>query len=159
MNDAQLRVALLGSWELVHWKISYSDGRPPSHPYGADATGLLLYAPDGFMSAAICTTGRPRLSSESTRQASDQEKCRAFDTYFHYQGTFRTEDSQVIHEVRHALNPNFPGSRQVRRARFEDGGLVLSAEDRLPGTSVRRLHELSWRRPRSSSGGEAAGGR
>lgn len=158
MNDAQLRVALLGTWELAHWKISYSDGRPPSYPYGADATGLLLYAPDGFMSAAICTTGRPRLRSESTRQASDQEKCHAFDTYFHYQGTFHTKDSQVVHEVRHALNPNFPGSRQVRRASLEDGGLVLSAEDRLPGTSVRRLHELSWRRPRSSSSGEATGG-
>lgn len=158
MNDAQLRIALLGTWELVHWKISYSDGREPGYPYGADATGMLLYAPDGFMSAAICAAGRPQLSSESTRHATEQEKCRAFDSYFHYQGSFHTEHDRVIHEVRHALNPNFPGSRQVREAKFEDGELVLSAEDSLPGSRVRRLHELRWRRPGSQgSGSETAG--
>ena len=34
---------LVGTWHLVRWDISYGDGRAPTLPFGATATGLILY--------------------------------------------------------------------------------------------------------------------
>ena len=38
---------LIGAWLLSKWRIDYEDGRAPSWPFGEDAVGLLVYAPDG----------------------------------------------------------------------------------------------------------------
>lgn len=149
MRDAELAAALPGGWELESWTIGYSDGRADSHPFGRDATGMLLYTPGGCMSAGIARGGRQPLTSENTRLAPAGEKCAAFDTYFHYQGHWHVEGDCVVHSVSESLNPNFPGTRQVRTARLEGDRLTLSAEDELPGTGVRRLHRLRWRRSRT----------
>ena len=53
----------------------------------------------------------------------------------------------MVHTVSASLNPNFIGTQQVRRMTFgPDRTLTLSATDLLPGTSVERLHELTWQR-------------
>ena len=51
MDDETLARALPGAWTLERWEIRYADGRPPGFPFGEAATGLLLYTPDGWMSA------------------------------------------------------------------------------------------------------------
>jgi len=142
---------LLGTWQLVRWEIAYSDGRPPSLPFGADATGLILYSSDGQMSACIARRKRARLSSDSVRSAPESERLAAFESYFQYAGpyTIRGEPGrlQVVHRVTHALNPNFVGTEQVRDMHFaDDGSLTLSASDTLPGSTVARRHRLVWRR-------------
>jgi len=143
---SRLEDLLPGAWELICWEIGYSDQRPGSHPYGQDATGLLLYTRDGHMSAGVSMSGRAALSSASTRHAPMDEKCASFDSYFHYQGRYRIEGDCVVHDVTHALNPNFPGTQQVRKAALHDGELELSAQDQLPGSTVTRHHRLRWRR-------------
>lgn len=143
---------LLGTWHLVRWEIGYSDGRPTSHPFGPDATGLIQYTADGGMSAAISRRNRPRLSGESTRHVPEAERLAAFESYFSYAGHFHTRMTdgrlQVVHQVLQSLNPNFVGSEQVRNVDFgADGGLTLSADDRLPGQAgVTRHHRLHWQR-------------
>lgn len=149
MDETALARALPGAWELVRWEISYSDGRPPTFPYGEQATGLLLYTADGHMSAGISRAARPRFGTASTRQVPPEQKCAAFDSHFHYQGRYRVADGCVVHEVTEALNPDFPGSAQVRKAELDGDSLLLSAEDLLPGTRVARTHRLSWRRARA----------
>lgn len=148
MDDETLARALPGAWELERWEIRYSDARAPSLPFGDDAAGLLLYTPEGFMSAGITCAGRPRFDSPSTRHVAPERKCAAFDTYFHYQGRYRVAEGCVRHEVTQSLNPDFPGSTQVRKATLAGDSLVLSAEDQLPGTTIRREHRLHWRRAR-----------
>lgn len=143
---------LLGTWHLVRWDITYGDGRPASLPFGADATGLILYTADGTMNACIARGQRPRLSSESVRSAPEGERLAAFESFFQYAGPYgiRGEPGrqQVVHRVSHALNPNFVGTEQVRDMAFTDGGntLTLSAFDTVPGTTVARHHRLVWRR-------------
>jgi hypothetical protein len=143
---------LLGTWHLVRWEIAYGDGRPASLPFGAEATGLILYTADGTMSACIARAGRPRLSSDSVRSAPEAERLAAFESYFQYAGPYSIRGEpgrqQVVHRVSHALNPNFVGTEQVRDMHFADGGntLTLSACDSVPGTSVARHHRLIWRR-------------
>lgn len=142
---------LIGTWHLVRWDITYGDGRPASLPFGADATGLITYTPDGTMNACIARGHRPPLSSDSVRSAPESERLTAFESYFQYAGpyTIRGEHGrqQVVHRVTHALNPNFVGSEQVRDMTFgDDGTLTLSASDTVPGTTVARHHRLVWRR-------------
>ena len=77
---------LLGTWHLVRWDISYSDGRPASLPFGADASGLICYTHDGTMSTCIASANRPHLSSESVRSAPVAEWLAAFETFFSTRG-------------------------------------------------------------------------
>jgi Lipocalin-like domain len=146
MDDGALAHALPGAWKLLRWEISYSDGRPSSFPYGEQAAGLLLYTPDGHMSAGISRAQRPRFDAASTRQVPPEQKCAAFDGYFHYQGRYRVAEGCVVHEVTQSLNPDFAGSSQVRKAELHGDSLLLSAEDELPGTHVVRTHRLHWQR-------------
>lgn len=143
---------LLGTWHLVRWDINYSDGRPPSLPYGEDADGMILYSADGHMSACIARAGRSKLSSDSVRSAPVPERLAAFESYFQYAGPYEIRgapDRQVVvHTVTQSLNPNFVGTSQVRNMEFSEDGrqLTLSASDSVPGTNVARHHRLVWRR-------------
>ncbi|HVR50062.1 MAG TPA: lipocalin-like domain-containing protein [Pseudorhodoferax sp.] len=142
---------LLGSWQLQHWEIAYSDGRPATLPYGERPSGLIVYGTDGFMSACIARAARAPLSSESVRSAPQAERLAAFESYFHYAGPYRLQSVdgrlQVVHRVTHALNPNFVGTEQVRNVDFDGQGvLTLSASDTLPGSQVARHHRLRWQR-------------
>ena len=136
---------LLGTWQLAAWTLEYNDGRPVSFPYGADATGLLMYTTDGYMSACIARSGRPRFSTANTRRIPGPEQQIAFEGYFQYAGTYEIAGDFVLHKVTHSLNPNFPGTTQKRRIDTDDGDLILSAEESLPG-SLHRKHILRWRR-------------
>lgn len=144
---------LLGTWQLLGWEIAHADGRPPSLPFGADATGLIVYSSDGWMNACIATAGRPPLSSVSVRQAPPAERVAAFDSFFQYAGRYQLQRGeqglQVVHQVTHSLNPNFVGSRQVRDVNVDTQGvLTLSASEALPDGQMRH-HRLRWQRAKS----------
>lgn len=136
---------LVGGWYLEAWEIRYSGGRDKSFPFGDDAGGLLMYTPDGFMSAAISRSGRQPLSAANLRQAPQAEKAAAFDSYFHYAGTWRIEGENVIHAVSVSLNPAFVGTDQIRLMELHENRLTLSASDAAPGGGERR-HCLVWRK-------------
>jgi hypothetical protein len=151
---------LIGAWHLLRWDITYADGRAASLPYGADATGLLLYTPDGWMSASISRAVRPSLSSASVRSAPEVERLAAFESCFTYAGPYRLRQQggkmQVVHTVMQALNPNFVGTEQVRDMSFDaQARLTLSASDTLPGSAVARHHRLQWER--RDAGADAPG--
>ncbi len=142
---------LLGTWHLLRWEISYSDARAPTLPFGANATGMIVYATDGWMNACIARSGRAHLSSDSVRSAPQAQRLAAFESYFQYAGRYEVRTAngqlQVVHTVTHALNPNFVGTQQVRNMHFSsDGALTLSASDSVPGTTVSRHHRLLWSR-------------
>jgi hypothetical protein len=147
----ELNNPLLGTWHLVRWDITYSDGREPTLPYGNQATGMIAYTHDGFMSACIARGARPKLSSSSVRSAPVDERLAAFESYFQYAGPYDIEgpvgQQHVTHHVTHSLNPNFVGTKQIRKMTFAaGGGLTLSASDTVPGTDVARHHSLVWAR-------------
>jgi Lipocalin-like domain len=137
---------LLGAWHLSRWTITYSDGRAPTLPFGESVSGLLIYSEDGYMSGNIARAGRQPLASESARMAPVDEKIRAFDSFFSYAGTYEVAGDEVIHYVTMALFANLVGTEQRRTMRFSEEGLELSAVDLLPGSTVKRTHQLQWRR-------------
>ena len=136
---------LHGAWRLESWTIGYSDRAGFTYPYGEDPQGLLLYTPDGWMSASIARKDRPPMpQDESIRKQPDQVKAQAFSSYFHYAGRYRVVSGDVIHYVSQSLNPNFPGSEQLRHAELDGQTLVLSGKDQVG--DVLRFHTLVWHR-------------
>lgn len=138
---------LVGAWELVRWEIGYSDGREVSLPYGEDAEGMIMYTPNGYMSAVLRPRKRGPVSTQYVRQAPAEEKAKLFDTLMYYGGPFRIEGNDVIHCVEHALNPDLAGTEQVRHVAFDGDILYLTGEEKIEGHDLVRLHKVTWRRP------------
>lgn len=136
---------LVGAWQLESWTIGYSDRDDFSYPYGEDPGGLLVYSDDGWMSACITRGERPLFPENvNYRKLPDALKGEAFSSYFHYAGRYRVEEGDVIHYVTHSLNPNFPGTEQLRHAELDGQTLVLSGKDKVG--EVIRFHSLVWHR-------------
>lgn len=136
---------LLGAWRLESWTVGYSDRDDFSYPYGEDPQGLLVYSDDGWMSACIARNDRALFADNvNYRKVPDADKGQAFSSYFHYAGRYRVLEGDVIHYVTHSLNPNFPGSEQLRHAELDGLTLVLSGKDQ--AGEVTRFHSLVWHR-------------
>jgi hypothetical protein len=136
---------LQGTWELESWTIGYSDREGFSYPYGEDPKGLLMYSDDGWMSASIASNERALLpAGVNFRKLPDELKAEAFSSYFHYAGRYRIQDGDVVHYVTQSLNPNFPGTEQLRHAELDGQTLVLSGKDQVG--DVTRFHSLVWHR-------------
>lgn len=136
---------LAGTWQLESWTIGYSNRDKLTLPFGEDPQGLLLYTTDGWMSASICRRGRPPFpEGQSPRSIGDDLKAEAYGSYFHYAGRYRVVEGDVIHSVSQSLNPNFPGTEQLRHAELDGQTLVLSGKDEVSG--VTRFHSLVWHR-------------
>ena len=134
---------LKGTWQLESWTIGYSDRDDFTYPYGEDPQGLLMYTDDGWMSASICRKERALLPDNvSFRKLPDEIKAAAFSSYFHYAGRYRVVEGDVIHYVTQSLNPNFPGTEQMRHAELDGQTLVLSGKDQVG--DVARFHSLVW---------------
>jgi hypothetical protein len=134
---------LQGSWQLESWTIGYSDRDDFTYPYGEDPQGLLLYTEDGCMSASLARKERPLLPADMNfRKLPDATKAAAFSSYLHYAGRYRVVDGDVIHYVTRSLNPNFPGTEQLRHAELDGQTLVLSGKDQVG--DVTRFHSLVW---------------
>jgi hypothetical protein len=140
------RAQIVGAWELVRWEIVRDDGAR-TQPFGTDARGLLLYTPDGFMSASVMAARRAPFSTRTPRGAPAGERAAAFDSFFSYAGRFRVLAGEVRHDVLVALNPGQVGTLQTRQARLSGRKLELTADESLPGQGSRR-HEIEWRRVR-----------
>ncbi len=139
------REKLLGSWSLVSWRISVDGREGMSEPFGAHPRGLLVYTDDGWMSAAISRDDRALLPRDvPLRRIDAPELAQAFTGYFHYAGPYRVTDDRVVHYVEHSLNPNFPGTEQLRQIEWQGDDLVLSGTE--PLGALTRRHRLHWRR-------------
>ncbi len=139
-----LAEALVGAWHLVAWEIRRPEGQVIL-PFGPGARGLLLYSPDGWMSATVFEAGRCPLEASVPRKAPLEARARAFDGFFHYAGRFHVEGDEVVHTVTTSLNPGLVGTTQRRRARLSGRGLSLSATEVLAG-GLSREHHLTWTR-------------
>lgn len=137
---------IVGAWRLVRWEVVYDADERRTLPFGPDATGLLTYTADGHMSATLMAAGRQPFAAANPRDASAEERARAYDGYFSYAGRWRLAGRRVLHDVDIALNPAMVGSTQVRDARLTGRRLELSALEAVGGGT--RFHRLLWERPR-----------
>ena len=133
----------IGAWQLVDWRIEYSDGGV-TRPFGEGALGYIVYSADGTMTASIAKAARQPFGITNARNASLVQKADAFDSYFHYAGPWHIDGEEVVHSVTMSLNPDMTGTDQRRLAVFDSSsGLTLSAQESLKN-GASRLHVLQW---------------
>jgi hypothetical protein len=136
---------LQGAWELVSWDYSV-DGELRGYAMGPDATGQLIYSPEGHMSAILSAGNRAVLNAEQFHRADAHERDRAALTYVSYGGTWRLDGDLVRHQVHYSLFPNWVGTELVRTVSWDDGRLVLTAEPDTTASGKQVVNRLVWRR-------------
>jgi len=124
---ADIRARLIGTWRLVSLHEERSDGQIINP---VEDHGQLIYTAAGRMSAQLMQGNRARFTKGDWREATDEERVRAWLEYFGYYGTFSIDEKNkaVIHHVEGSSFPNLVGTRQVRYFRFDGERLVLNAD-------------------------------
>lgn len=133
--------ALLGAWQLQSWSLVYEDGRPPEFPLGEDAKGIIMYTPDGHVSATLSRAERRPVGAGSIA-----DKAQAYDDSFAYAGRFEVQDGTVFHKIEVATNPALAGFTSRRSIDIAGDVLTLSGPDFTPDAP--RYQRIVWRRAR-----------
>ena len=116
---------LVGAWGLESWSVEYEDGRPSEFPLGLAVRGMLLYTPDGRVSATLMGAGKPGAS-------------------FAYAGRYDVRGDAVYHSIEIATDPTLVGVTTTRHIAREGDVLTLSGPDFRAGTG--RSQKIVWRR-------------
>ncbi len=130
---------LLGAWRLVSWSLIYDDGRPPEFPLGEAADGVIMYTPDGHVSATLMRGGRAKIAPET-----DSAKALAYAESFAYAGRYSVRDGTVFHAIEVATNPALIGVTSSRHITLAGDRLTLAGPDFTPGH--KRSQCIQWRR-------------
>jgi hypothetical protein len=129
MSTHDLRSALIGSWRLISLEAITTNG-DISHPLGENPLGIVMYTPDGYMSAQV------------RREDADMTGYIAYSGPFFING-----DGTIIeHEVAVSFDPSWLGSRQVRRVRIDGDLLYLSTEKPVLYNGQLVTPHLVWKR-------------
>ncbi|WP_328891738.1 lipocalin-like domain-containing protein [Streptomyces sp. NBC_00316] len=142
----EVRRKLLGAWRLVSYTATSTDGEV-IHPLGLTPNGLIVYTPDGYMSAQLARGDRPPMRSARLEDAATDELAQAAVDYLSYGGPFEVTDPTTIeHHVTTSLFPNWIGQPQVRKVSFAGSLLKLSVTTPTRLWGAQRTAELTWSR-------------
>lgn len=144
-----LRDRLIGAWRLRSYVAAPVDGSPAFHPLGADARGLILYTPDGYMSAQLMRSDRPAFASGDLARGTAEEYERAA-AYIGYSGPFTVDEETGIltHSMAVSFFPNWLGQTQVRMAELDADILRLAPDMPIRAEGKDIMARLEWRRAR-----------
>lgn len=141
-------VNLAGTWKLLSWRRieqAGSKGGSSTYPLGEDATGVLIYAPDGSMAVQMTGAHRPAIRSENALGGDLHERAQAYSTCLAYFGAWEVQGDSVIHHIDASLYPNWSGTLQSRPFECDGSTLVL----RTPPAAGKKgtvVNEMSWTR-------------
>jgi hypothetical protein len=142
----EVRRKLLGAWELVSYTATSTDGQL-IHPFGPRPYGLIVYTPQGYMTAQLGRNDRAPLASARLEDAAPDELAQAATGYLAYGGPFEvTAPTTVEHHVTTSLLPNWIGRSQIRTVTFEGALLKLSVTTPTRLWGADRTAELTWNR-------------
>ena len=122
-----LRDAVLGGWELVSFVARNAATGEDRHPLGLSPVGLILYTPDGHMSAQLA---EPDMGG-----------------YISYGGRFSVDEetSTLCHHVAVSMMPELLAQPQFRHASI-DGDLLTLSASRTDDAGVTTHSRLQWKR-------------
>lgn len=143
-----LRERLIGAWNLVSYQDRPVDGSAPSHPFTEHPQGMILYTPDGFMSAQLCAPDRkPLASGDWFRGTPDEYRAQA-TTYIAYTGPFHVDEERqtLTHSMFISLFPNWIGQTQARIVGIDGPLLNLASAAPFQSGGKTVLAFLQWKR-------------
>ena len=92
--SGKLRDQLIGAWELVSYFEKPLNGSPLNHPMGKKPMGIIMYTPDGYMSAQLTRPNPDHFASDDWFKATPEEYGTAASTYFAYTGPFEVDEER-----------------------------------------------------------------
>jgi hypothetical protein len=113
---------LVGVWRLTSHLFRDPDGSTAPGPLGPTATGLLIYHPDGYLSASLMRPASPP------------------PAYMGYSGRWHLTGDTVTHHVEISSHPHLVGTAQTRSLHLSAPHLTLT--EHLPNRSF----VLTWHR-------------
>jgi hypothetical protein len=119
--------AFVGAWKLLSYELRGSDGSV-QRPLGMHPAGRLMYDASGRMMGQCVDPDRSNFAHNNHNRGSLDEIKAAFIGCVAYYGVYVVDEAQgtVTHKVQGSLFPNWTGTDQVRRFRFEGNRLILS---------------------------------
>jgi hypothetical protein len=146
--SAKLRNQLIGAWKLVSYVEKPVDGSAPFHPLGERPLGIIMYTPDGYMSAQLSKPDRPPFASGDWFQGTDEDYKQEASTYIAYSGPFHVDEEKktLTHSMFVSLFPNWTGQTQPRVVKIEGDVLHLSSESPIRSAGKTVMSYLQWRR-------------
>jgi len=143
-----LRDRLIGAWKLVSYQEIPVDGSDPFEPLGPEPQGIIMYTPDGYMSAQLSKPDRPGFASGDWFDGTPEEYQQEASSYIAYCGPFHVDEASqtLTHSMFISLFPNWTGQTQPRRVKLEGNVLQLgtTAPIRSSGKTVNSV--LVWHR-------------
>lgn len=147
-----LRSQLIGAWTLVSYVEEPVDGSAANHPFGEQPQGMILYTPDGYMSAQLSTANRAPFAGGDWFKGEPQEYTAQGISYIAYTGPFHVDEAQqtLSHTMLISLFPNWTGQTQPRLVKIEGDMLSLSTASPIMSGGKRVNSFLRWKRAASN---------
>ena len=147
-SSGSLRESLIGAWQLVSLVETDAKTGGAYRPLGNKPQGLILYTPDGYMSAQLSAAGRPNFASDDMYKGEPQEYLAAGLSYLAYSGPYYVDEARrvVEHEMFVSLFPNWRGQRQVRIVKLNENELHLSTNQPQLFNGSLKTAAIVWRR-------------
>lgn len=143
-----LRDQLIGAWKLVSYREIPVDGSEPFEPLGREPRGIIMYTPDGYMSAQLAKPDRPHFASGDWFAGTPEEYQQEASSYIAYSGPFHVDEAAqaLAHTMFVSLFPDWTGQTQPRVVTLEGDTLTLgtAAPTRSSGQTVNSV--LVWHR-------------
>jgi hypothetical protein len=147
MTPEELRSTLVGAWRLVSYRATDVETGEVVEPFGTPPRGLIVYTPDGHVSAQIMRADRPAFRRDRAEEGLPSELAEAAVGYLAYAGTYEVPAADtVLHHVAFSLFPNWVGTTLTRVADWD--GRLLRLALPAPATiwGARRTGVLLWER-------------
>ena len=146
-----LRNDIIGAWQLFSYTETPLDGSAAFNPMGLNPKGLIMYTPDGFMSAQFMHPDRAYFAINDFYQGTLEEYKAAGSTYVAYSGPFEVDEQQsiVTHSVFVSLLPNWIGNQQPRLATLIEDVLTLSTAVPIQSKGKLVTSKLIWHRAKA----------
>lgn len=143
-----LREQLIGAWKLVSYEERPVDGSSPFYPMSEKPMGIIMYTPDGFMSAQLMHPDRKTFASGDWFDGTDEEYRQEASTYIAYTGPFNVdeENQTLTHSMYTSLFPNWTGQTQPRVVKIEGDLLHLSTASPIVSGGKTVNSFLTWKR-------------
>ncbi|MEP3561708.1 MAG: lipocalin-like domain-containing protein [Marinobacter sp.] len=147
-----LREQLIGAWQLHSYVEVPEDGSEPFYPLGTQPKGIIMYTPDGYMSAQLMADGREPFAIADFYQGEPEEYVAAGSTYIGYSGRFAVDEQKqtLTHSMYVSFFPNWLGQTQPRAVSLANGVLTLGPTSPIVSRGKRVMSRLVWHRAESA---------
>jgi Lipocalin-like domain len=135
---------LIGSWSLESYT-DIAEGAEAVLPFGVNPIGLLIYTPDGFMSAQLMSLDRSPSRPNDSNAETESDYQQKSDAFIGYSGEYHFDDvtATVSHTPSVSFVPALIGHRLLRQVKLDGDRLTLTVTTpQIGGNSIKS--SLCW---------------